>query len=248
MNPLPSYRVRESARAQRVRFCMTPRDGFVVVVPIGFDRARIPGLIREKADWVQRAAEKLDAYRSRHEQDEHRMQPRRIHLQGVDGTWTLEYEPSRRASVRVLEQGRHLTVHGALPDTVDAHAALRRWLVAKGRRHLLPLVENEARGRPFTYRKASVRCQRTRWGSCSQAGRLSLNAQLLFLPRELIRYVVLHELCHTVHLDHSEAFWTLLGTFDDDVDQHRREIRTGWLHVPPWAVATPTRPHVGPLG
>lgn len=55
--------------------------------------------------------------------------------------------------------------------------------------------------------KLSVRQMRTRWGSCSRQGNLSLNSELLHLPRELIEYVIVHELCHLVHFGHTAAFW-----------------------------------------
>jgi YgjP-like, metallopeptidase domain len=52
-----------------------------------------------------------------------------------------------------------------------------------------------------------VKSQRTRWASCSAKKNLSLNTKLLFLSPDLVRYVLIHELCHTVYMDHSKEFW-----------------------------------------
>lgn len=62
----------------------------------------------------------------------------------------------------------------------------------------------------FKYSKIAVRNSHTRWGSCSNRGNINLSIFLMLLPDELIDYVLLHELCHTIELNHSPRFWKLL--------------------------------------
>ena len=61
------------------------------------------------------------------------------------------------------------------------------------------------------YNRAAFRCQRTRWGSCSSSDNISLNINIAFLPKHLQDYVLLHELCHIRHKNHSKAFWLSLN-------------------------------------
>ncbi|MHC4927466.1 MAG: M48 family metallopeptidase [Planctomycetota bacterium] len=63
------------------------------------------------------------------------------------------------------------------------------------------------------YNRAAFRCQKTKWGSCSSADNISLNINIAFLPKHLQDHILLHELCHVRHKNHSKAFWGLLDEY-----------------------------------
>lgn len=77
----------------------------------------------------------------------------------------------------------------------------------------------------FSYTAISIRNQRSRWGSCSSAGRLSFHYKLILLPRRLARYVIVHELCHLQELNHSRKFWALVEQTFPDYKELRRELQ-----------------------
>lgn len=76
--------------------------------------------------------------------------------------------------------------------------------------------------------KVFIRSQRTRWGSCSGKGNLNFNLRLIALPPELREYVVVHELAHLKHRNHSKAFWSLVSRFYPDYRSAREELKKWW--------------------
>ncbi len=82
-----------------------------------------------------------------------------------------------------------------------------------------------AKDHGFTYRRVSIRRSRTRWGSCSGVNNINLSIFLMQLPSHLIDYVILHELVHTVHKNHSPAFWERLEHHTGNARGLAREIK-----------------------
>jgi len=236
MSELPEYTVRESTRAKHVRLRVSTHDGLVVVVPNGFDRAQIPGILAEKKRWIDRAIAELARRRELMEPADEL--PGRIVLRAIGEDWSIERREGKASNVRITEHiDNRLLIRGEI-DTPDVwRAVLRRWVVGKAKQHLVPWLEAIATEHGFQVGRVCIRCQKTRWGSHSKRGTISLNAQLLFVPPELVRYVFLHELCHSVHLDHSAKFWALLRQHELQADSLRKELRAAWRYVPVWFTA-----------
>lgn len=217
---------------------MTASDGLVVVVPTGFDRRRIPQLIEEKRAWIARAMTRIEALRA--DLRAATVRPTTIELPAIGRAWRLDWErtDAQKVSVTPLAESA-LRVAGPIDDPTAWRPALRRWLIAQGREHLVSWAERTAHELDVAVGRVSIRCQKTRWGSFAarvgQLATISLNAQLLFLPERLARFVIVHELCHAAHPNHSPDFWDLVRTHEPNVDRLRAELRTARDLVPPWA-------------
>ncbi len=219
-----------------MRLLVSARDGLVVVVPRRSEVRRVPELLRRHAAWIDRAMERTAERRAHLAERASAPLPEVVNLPAVGLAIRVEYAwglPGTRACA--VERGGVLVVSAAAGDVDAVRAALRRWLTRTARARLVPMLEEVSRPEGLPYTRVTVRAQRTRWGSCSRAGAISLNRSLLFLRPELARSVLVHELVHTLRHDHSPAFWALLRERVPEADKLRRELRQAWRDVPAWA-------------
>ncbi|BAV33736.1 metal-dependent hydrolase [Sulfuricaulis limicola] len=230
------YRLRESARARHVRLRVTPHGGLEVVVPRGYNPARLPGLLERKQSWIRAALERTGAERLLNGPAPAWKLPEEIRLPALGRVWqvTARETGASRTAVRETGPGR-LLIHGRITDEPAGRAALARWLVRQAYAHLAPPLEELSRQLDLSFQRLSFKRQRTRWGSCSHHKSISLNAKLLFLDPALVRYVMVHELCHLAEMNHSPRFWSLVRQHHADFRAHDRELRNGWKYVPRWA-------------
>lgn len=111
---------------------------------------------------------------------------------------------------------------------------LGRWLLQQAKLHLPPRLLAHARAHGLRPASVGVRWAQSRWGSCSQQGRISLNARLLWLPPQAVDYVLLHELTHLEHFDHSPAFWQALEARCPGARQWDQRLRQASADLPGW--------------
>jgi hypothetical protein len=77
----------------------------------------------------------------------------------------------------------------------------------------------------FEFNKINIRNQKTRWGSCSKKGNLNFNYKIALLPRHIADYIIAHELCHLVELNHSKNFWNFVKKLAPDYSEIRKELK-----------------------
>ena len=98
-------------------------------------------------------------------------------------------------------------------------------LKKEARNHLASLTEYWAEKIGVSYGRISIRGQKTRWGSCSSKGNLNYNYLLMLCPDDVIEYVVIHELCHRVYMNHSKRFWKKIEEFCPNYRQARKWLK-----------------------
>ncbi len=230
------YRLRVSSRSRHVRLKVTIDQGLEIVIPRGYSPQQVPALIARRQDWIRNALEQAARRRRERAAEPAWRIPDVLSLPALNRAWRISVRETCAAGVTIREIGPGcLRISGAIGSDQRTRAALARWLQRQAHIHLVPWLRDLGRELGLHFRRAGIRRQRTRWGSCSKHRTITLNAKLLFLSPELVRYVLVHELCHLAELNHSRRFWARVARHHPEYRAHDRALREGWKAVPRWA-------------
>ena len=235
LDPTKPYRIRISSRAQHVRLYLRPHQGLEVVVPERFNLALIPGIVEKHRRWIERTTRRLNLQAAQAPLVQSAESVDRLQLGALDEIWNIEFKPvaATRHTLRATRD-RHLLLSCDCSDRQSVQTLLGMWLRRYARRRLLPWLTQISAQTKLPFRRVSIRGQKTLWGSCSSKADISLNYKLLFLSPPLVEYVLVHELCHTRHLNHSRRFWRLVESHLPDFRDSEKRLKTAWTHVPAW--------------
>lgn len=230
---LPPYTVRVSTRARRMWLNVSRWGRIEVVVPRRHSKAGIERFVAENRTWIKRT---LAEFTREYGPAPKMVLPTRLVLRATGETWTVQVKRVVGVSPRLREMpDERLVIETGEPLTPAVWSALlRKWLRRHAKRKLMPWAVDVADEIGARVRRIHVRGQRTRWGSCSDSGTISLNYSLLFLHPRLVRYLFIHELCHLRHLDHSPRFWARVAEFAPNWPRLERELRAARRLVPDW--------------
>ena len=192
---------RRHAQARRLVLRLNSNGTAVLVtVPKGVSRVKALEFTERSRPWIE------DRVRNRGG-NVHLLPGHCIALRGVDHA--IRHVASRRGAVKADAGAGVIHVPGELPHVPRR---LLDWLKAEARADLAAASERYAHIMGVTYRRISIRDQKTRWGSCSASGDLSYSWRLILAPPYVLDYVAAHEVAHLKHLDHSQRFWRLVLT------------------------------------
>ncbi len=227
------YSIKVSAKAKQVYLRVVPGRGLQVTIPKRYPKRAIPELVESQRAWI------LDALQELENQIPERYRewpPTRLNLIAEHKTISISY----RTAAHPEEAKWRWTGDTELKIEVDtSNKALVAGCIADAlkplaRDILQPWLETRSHQSGLSYKRLLIRGQRTVWGSFSSTGTLSLNYKLLFIGPELVDYVLLHELAHTQHLDHSPEFWRLLESLKPGAKALDAQLDSAAREVPPW--------------
>jgi predicted metal-dependent hydrolase len=122
-----------------------------------------------------------------------------------------------RATIRPAEQGEH--------QALRIQQYLQNWYRSRALERLQDKTNRYAEQIGVSPAGISVRNFKSRWGSCDKQGQVVFNWNIIKAPHSIVDYVVIHELCHLIHPNHSKDFWQVVGRFDTDYPEHRQWLK-----------------------
>ena len=204
------YTIRRSPRARRIRVSVDPHGGVEVVIPKRATKKDARAAVAELRPWIDKRLHEARATRMRLASP-----PGTVPFLG--GHLWLQYDEGRTRVHRKDD-----VLHVPAQDTPDA---IERWYRAQARAEIAPRLTRATGALGRSHTTLSIRNQRTRWGSCSSSGAMSFNWRLLLAPEPVLDYVVWHEACHLVVMDHSRRFWSLVERHLPGYREPRRWLR-----------------------
>jgi predicted metal-dependent hydrolase len=228
---MSGFSVRESGRARRLSVKVYPRGRVEVVVPRRTRAKDVEAFVAANRDWILKTRQ---AFAREHPPEPFEL-PQRVELAGIGQRFSVRYESQRGArTVRYRASASQLVLTGRTSDEKLCVAALKRWLASVAKKEFLPLLKGLSASTGNSFSKMHIRGQRTCWGSHSSNRTISLNYCLLFLDPVDVRYVMIHELCHAKHMNHSRRFWALVRQFEPEYRRIDTALNSAWKRIPTW--------------
>jgi hypothetical protein len=225
------FSVRRNNRARRLSIKVFPRGRVEVVVPPRTRPEAVQAFVSEHTDWINKARASFAELHP----PEPFLLPAIIELDAIEQRFRVRYErQSKATAVRYRCSGNTVVLSGRTGDDRLCVAALKRWLASVAKSEFGPRLRALSGVTDNPYKKMQVRGQKTCWGSHSSSGTISINYCLLFLAPEAVRYLMIHELCHARHMNHSARFWARVGKFEPDYKRLDKALTDSWSRVPVW--------------
>lgn len=220
------YEVHRMISRRTLSIEVHPDSRVLVRVPTSCPEVLIAERVRRRARWISQQLAEFQRYRPR--------TPARQYVNGeshlyLGRQYRLKVSSDGTVGVK-LARGQLLVSVSGEPKPEYVKALLHRWYLdrardAFGEEMVAGLVHFKGTSEP----RLIVRAMKSRWGSLSRAGTMTLNVNLVRAPRPCIQYVVAHELCHFKHRDHDARFFKLLGQVMPDWEQRKQRLEAALL-------------------
>jgi predicted metal-dependent hydrolase len=223
-----NYRIIASKR--RTMAVQVTKEGEVVVrLPYHVSAAAGHRMVVENKDWLYRQLWKIHKKLSE-KQEFHWIDGASVLLFGTSVVLHVSADPFKKNYI-VRETGTGILVTGPFYEGRESECELRikeemkLWYRKRAKGFLEEKTIGWAALMKVTFERISIRDQATRWGSCSGKGNLNFNWRLVLLPEELADYVVVHELAHRLHMNHSRQFWSVVAQVLPDYLDRRKALK-----------------------
>lgn len=179
-----------------------------ISVPLFVGNAEINRIIKEKEEWI---AQSLRQMKNKIEENLDFKEG----IMYIGTRYTLNIHKVKHSTLKIIFDKSNFNIY--IPEilteeeeVINIKELLNKWYKVQSRRVFQERVNYYSSKIKISPNRIAIKDQKSRWGSCSSKGNINLNYRLIMAPIEIIDYVIVHELCHLVHLNHSKEFWALV--------------------------------------
>jgi hypothetical protein len=220
-NQMYPYKLVKSHKAKYIRIKVSSMGELSVVLPRGISEKHAHSFLQTKSQWVLKTIANTVIAKNN-------VFPESLDLKLLGEYWSLNYiKSNENTCIQLKETSENsLEITGNIEDWDNVKKIINRWCKLKAKQIFITMLEALAEEHGFHFNRLSIRSQKTRWGSCSTAKNINLNSKLLFMPIDVAKYVMIHELCHTIEMNHSSRFWQLVEDCDANYKKNRKQLKT----------------------
>jgi len=212
-----SYTHRVDHRSRSLKITLSPTGEVIVTTPRFIPKFAINAFVQKSREWIEKHQH---LQKRRTEQTLGKLKNEILYF-GVP----YEVHITKHAQHAVHIERAQIIVCPVSLTQESFSKALVRWMKAEAQRYIVSRAHEMARKLHLDIRSIVFRDQSSRWGSCSTNKHLNFNWRLIQAPKEVIDYVIMHELAHLVHMNHSERFWAYVEHVLPDFQVHRKWLR-----------------------
>ncbi len=223
------YQIRRSQRARKTRIVVTDKK-IEVVAPFKVSEQLIHDFVYSQQDWIHATLKKIQ----HRVENAKSMAPSSYHngadipFKGRQIQMNIKQVDSQKVSIE-LRQNSGFIIHLPKQSNTDYNELIRStltdWMKKQAHQDASHYVHKHADKYQLFPRSINIKTQKSRWGSCGIHNDIYLNWLLILAPPEVMEYVVVHELCHIRHRNHSSDFWQLVGNHMVNYQQHRHWLK-----------------------
>lgn len=217
------YEERRSKRAVRITIRVHP-DKVTVSVPSRLSSARVQELLKSKHSWILKnwliEQEKMG--------EESLQDGSTVPFLGINHSLIVQTHSRKRIVVELKDKSIYVQLPEIVPEaerSEQVRMCLLKWYRAQAARVFQERLEFFSRRMGVKYKEFRIKELKSKWGSCSSKGNINLNWKLALAPLNVLDYVVVHELAHLVHLNHSKDFWQLVERYFPDFKACKKWLR-----------------------
>lgn len=210
-----TVQVRRSARRKKSMSMRLDQGTLIVMVPARTPDQKILDWVRQKTSWIEQQAAKAVPARE----------------YAVGATFYFSGQPlmlqhcDSPQNATIQRRDNRLCVRPDKTDAAQIRAGVRSWYQREAQACLPQRLDALSMDTGLLPQGLEIKYYKARWGSCTEKGMIQLNWRLMMVPESVVDYVIVHELCHLKHFNHSPAFWALVASHCVDYKAQRQWLK-----------------------
>ncbi len=229
------YEIIFSRKRKRAEIVVRPDLKVEFRAPYGLSPEAIKEMVRRKAGWICKKLESFEANRLPDQKKQYADGEIYLYLGREYPLKIVALDSIKKPYTSLSESELKVTIPGKNYDGLSSllvKEAIWDFYIQRAEEEVGRIIKDYSKKLEISPPAFKVKFQKRRWGSCSASNVIRINFQLIMAPHEQLEYVVVHELCHIKHKNHSARFWRLVDKLMPDYEIHRKNLKMdGWKYV-----------------